>query len=77
MRTSVKAIAQTRDHEDSGYHFAGMLIVSLFPALFWTLAIAGAGAALGHIPSTTALIVFGTAVAAFCAAIFQALAVQR
>lgn len=77
MRTSAKVIARTRDHDDAGYHFAGMLIVSLLPALFWTLAIAGVGAAIGHVPSTTALVIFGTAVAAFCGAIFQGLAVQR
>jgi hypothetical protein len=77
MRTATKAIARTRSYEEAGYQFAGMLIVSLFPALFWMLAIAGVGAAVGHAPSVTSLMVFGTAVAAFCAAVFQAMTAQR
>jgi hypothetical protein len=77
MKTAAKAIARTAGHEDAVYHFAGIALVSLFPALFWTLAVAGIGSAVGHTPSTMALIAFGTAIAAFCGAIFQALVTQR
>jgi hypothetical protein len=77
MRTAAKANARAWGHEDAAYQFAGMLIVSLFPALFWTLAVAGVGAAIGHSPSAMALLAVGAAVAAFCAAIFQALVAHR
>ncbi|MEI9901399.1 MAG: hypothetical protein WDN31_16090 [Hyphomicrobium sp.] len=53
-----------------------MLVVSLFPALFWTVSVAGIGSAVGHSPSAASLMVFGTAVAAFCAAVFHALATR-
>jgi hypothetical protein len=77
MRTAAKANARAWGHEDAAYQFAGMLIVSLFPALFWTLALAGMGAAIGHAPSAMALMTVGTAIAAFCAAVFQALLAHR
>jgi hypothetical protein len=77
MQTATKAMARARNYEDVGYQFAGMLIVSLFPAMFWTLAIAGVGAAVGHAPSVTSLMVFGTSVAAFCATVFQVMTTQR
>jgi len=51
----------------------GMLVVSIVPALFWTLIVAGIGGAVGHAPSAMALMTFGTAVALFCAAVFQSL----
>lgn len=51
----------------------GLMIVSLFPALFWTALIAGIGAAAGHSFSPEALVSFATAVAAFLAAVGQAL----
>lgn len=59
--------------DDAAHRFAGLLIVSLFPALFWTALIAGIGAAVGHTPSPAALVTFGTAVAAFLALVGQAL----
>jgi hypothetical protein len=77
MQTATKAIVAPRSYADAGYQFAGMLIVSLFPALFWSLAIAGVGAAVGHAPSVTSMMVFGTAVAAFCATVFQVMTTQR
>lgn len=77
MQTAAKAIARARSHEDASYQLGGMMIVSLFPALFWTLSIAGIGAAVGHSPSAMALSVFATAVAAFCASVFQALVTRR
>ena len=74
MPTATKAIAPAvRSNDDAAYQFAGMLLVSLFPALFWTLLLAGIGSAVGHAPSAAALMTFGTAVAAFCASVFQVL----
>jgi len=77
MPSATKAIARTFSHEDAAYRLAGMLIVSLFPALFWTLAVSGIGAAMGHVPDLVALIMVGTSVAVFCAMIFQALSARR
>lgn len=77
MQSVTKVIARTRSHEDAAHQFAGMLIVSLFPALFWTLLAAGIGSSAGHTPSMVALMTFGTAVAVFCAAVFQALTAKR
>lgn len=77
MQTAAKVLARPRTNEDAPYQLAGMLVVSLFPALFWTLAIAGVGSAVGHTPSPAALMVFGTAIAAFCATIFHALLIRR
>lgn len=76
MPTATKAIARAariRSNDDAAYQLAGMLLVSLFPALFWTLCLAGIGSAVGHTPSAAALMTFGTAVAAFCATVFQVL----
>ena len=69
MQSATKVIARTRSHEDAAHQFAGMLIVSLFPALFWTLLAAGIGSSVGHTPSMVALMTFGAAVAVFCAAV--------
>ncbi|MFN3622941.1 MAG: hypothetical protein ACK4TP_02670 [Hyphomicrobium sp.] len=77
MHTNAKAIARAQSHEDASHQLGGMMIVSLFPALFWTLSIAGIGAAVGHSPDAVALVVFGAAVAAFCASVFQALVSKR
>ena len=55
------------------HQFAGMLLVSLFPALFWTALLAAGGAAVGHAPSALALMTVGTAIAAFLAAVTHAL----
>ena len=67
------ALALTREHDDATHQFTGLLIVSLFPALFWMAAAAGIGAATGHSPTPVALMTFGATVAAFCAVIGQAL----
>jgi hypothetical protein len=68
-----QAIARTREHDEATHQFIGLIIVALFPALFWMAVAAGIGAAVGHAPSPMALMAFGTAVAAFCAVIGQAL----
>lgn len=77
MQTAAKVIARARSQEDALYQLGGMLLVSLFPAVFWTLSVAGIGAAVGRSPSVMSLMVFGTAVAAFCASVFQAIASRR
>jgi len=78
MHTAAKVIArQARASEDAAYQVAGMLIVSLIPAMFWTLAVAGICSAVGHRPGAVALIGLGCAIAAFCAATFHAVISQR
>ena len=67
------ARTRTREHDAATHQFIGLLIVALFPALFWMAAAAGIGVAIGHSPTPVALMTFGAAVAAFCAAIAQAL----
>ncbi|MBC7830995.1 MAG: hypothetical protein H7Y62_03150 [Hyphomicrobium sp.] len=67
------AVARTRGRDEATQQFVGLLIVALFPALFWMAAAAGIGAAIGHSPAPLALMTFGAAVAAFCAVIGQAL----
>jgi hypothetical protein len=61
------------DSHDATYRFAGLLIVALFPALFWTAVAAGIGAAAGYMPTPAALMTFGAAVGTFCATVGQAL----
>ncbi|MFA5898554.1 MAG: hypothetical protein WC829_05515 [Hyphomicrobium sp.] len=74
MQTAAaKAVARPSGHSHAAYQLMGMLIVSIVPALFWTLIVAGIGGAVGHAPSAMALMTFGTAVALFCAAVFQSL----
>jgi hypothetical protein len=67
------AVAHTRGHDEVTHQFVGLLIVALFPALFWMAIAAGIGAAVGHAPTPAALMTFGASVAAFCALIGQAL----
>ena len=69
----VHAIARSLEHDSAKHQFIGLLIVALFPAVFWTAAAAGIGAAIGHAPTPLALMIFGAAVAAFCTVIGQAL----
>lgn len=59
--------------DEATHQFAGMLIVSLLPALFWTALLAAGGAAVGHAPSALTLMTVGTAIAAFLAAVTLAL----
>jgi hypothetical protein len=58
---------------EASYRLAGLLIVSLFPALFWTTVLAIAGYALGTPLSPLALATVGAAIAAMLAAVFKAL----
>lgn len=59
--------------QDAANRLTGLLIMSLFPALFWTALVAGIGAAIGHVPSPLTLATFAAAVAAFLAAVGHAL----
>ena len=54
----------------------GYLVVCALPALFWTLVIAAAGAAMGFPTSTAALFGIGLAIAAFLTAVFSALTIS-
>jgi hypothetical protein len=66
------ARAVTHAH-DGSHRVTGLLIISLFPALFWTALLAGIGAAIGHVPSPMALATFAAAISAFLAAVGHAL----
>ena len=67
------AVARRHTNDDATHQFIGLLVVALFPALFWMAAAAGIGAVIGHSPTPVALMTFGAAVAAFCAVVGQAL----
>jgi hypothetical protein len=75
MQPTGNASALPRDHaqDDACYQFAGLLVVALFPALFWTAVAAGIGAAIGSMPTPAALMTFGAAVATFCGVVAQTL----
>ena len=74
MQIAANAKAARHAAQDEASHqFAGLLIVSLFPAFFWTALIAGIGAAVGHSPSAVSLMTIGTAIAVFCAGVGQML----
>jgi hypothetical protein len=77
IAANAASIARARGHEEAAYHFAGLLIVALFPALFWTAMVASVGAVIGYSLSPLALMVFGSAVAAFCATVGQMLFSRR
>jgi hypothetical protein len=58
---------------EASYRLIGLLIVSLFPALFWTTVAAVGASALGAPLSPLALATIGAAIAAFLAAVFNQL----
>lgn len=58
---------------EASYRLVGLLIVSLFPALFWTIVLALGASALGAPLSPLALATVGAAIAAVLAAVFNAL----
>jgi hypothetical protein len=71
--TAKSAAARRAAHDEASHQVAGLLIVSLFPALFWTALIAGVGSAVGLCPSAVSLMTIGTAIAVFCAGVGQML----
>ena len=75
MQLAVKyaTVDAVQGPDEATHQFAGILIVSLFPALFWTALLAAGGAAVGHAPSALTLMTVGTAIAAFLAAVAHAL----
>jgi hypothetical protein len=73
IAANAKAVARRDAQDEASHRFAGLLIVSLFPALFWTALIAGIGSAVGHSASAGSLMTIGTAIAVFCAGVGQML----
>ena len=73
IAANAKSVARREAQDEASYRFAGLLIVSLFPALFWTALIAGIGSAVGHSPGAVSLMTIGTAIAVFCAGVGQML----
>ncbi len=73
IAANAKAVTRRDAQNEASYDFAGLLVVSLFPALFWTALIAGIGAAVDHSPSAVSLMTIGTAIAVFCAGVGQML----
>jgi hypothetical protein len=61
------------DEREASYGLVGLLIVSLFPALFWTTLLALGTSALSAPLSPLTLATVGAAIAAFLAAVFNAL----
>jgi hypothetical protein len=62
---------ETGDH--GSHRLAGLAIVSVIPALFWTAVLAVVGNAVGHALDPLALATIGAAIAAFLAAVVTAL----
>jgi hypothetical protein len=60
--------------EEPSHKLAGLLMVSLAPALFWTALLGLGGNALGHVPDALTLATVGAAIATFLAAVANALA---
>jgi energy-converting hydrogenase Eha subunit A len=58
---------------DASYRLVGLLVVSLFPALFWTTVIAVGAYALSIPLNPLALATVGAAIAALLAGVFSAL----
>jgi len=75
-QTARKAIPATiaygTESADLAHRVIGLMLVSLFPALFWTGLVAAVGSVLGHSMNPIALATFGVAIAAFCATVGQA-----
>jgi hypothetical protein len=68
MRRTSKDLASKDlaiDRGDAACQLAGLTIIALFPALFWTGVLALVGAAVGHPPSAITLVTVGAAIATF------------
>jgi hypothetical protein len=73
IAANAKSLARRVASDETSTRLAGLTMVSLFPAFFWTALIGGIGSATGHSPSGTALMTIATAIAIFCAAVGQLL----
>jgi hypothetical protein len=71
--TAKSAIGLQAAARDASYRLAGLLVVSLFPALFWTAVLAAGALVLGVSLSPLALATVGAAIAALLAGVFSAL----
>jgi hypothetical protein len=63
MRRTSKNLAI--DRGDATYQLAGLTIIALVPALFWTGIVALVGAAIGHPPGAVTLMTVFAAIATF------------
>jgi hypothetical protein len=70
-QTKTTSAVETSDH--GSHRLAGLAIVSLVPAVFWTTVLAVGGNAIGHPLDPLALATIGAAIAAFLAAVVTAL----
>jgi hypothetical protein len=50
---------------DAAYRVAGLTVIAVFPALFWTALAALIGNAVGHPPGVATLATMGAAIATF------------
>ena len=71
--TAKSPIGLKASARDASYRLFGLLVVSLFPALFWTTLLAIGGFALGISLGPLALATVGAAIAAVLAGVFSAL----
>ena len=68
-----KSIRANETGDQGSHRLAGLAIVSVIPALFWTAVLAVVGNAIGHALDPLALATIGAAIAAFLAAVVSAL----
>ena len=68
-----KTTSATETSGQGSHRLAGLAIVSVIPALFWTAVLAVAGNAIGQPLDPLALATIGAAIAAFLAAVVSAL----
>jgi hypothetical protein len=73
IAANAKSLARRVASDETSTRLVGLMMVSLFPALFWTALIGGIGSAAGQSPSAASLMTIGTAIAVFCAAVGQML----
>jgi hypothetical protein len=71
--TAHRSATRTLDSGDAHYRLLGLMIMALFPALFWTGLLALAGSAVGHPVSAVTLTTVGAAIATFLFAATAAL----
>ncbi|KWT64184.1 hypothetical protein APY04_3448 [Hyphomicrobium sulfonivorans] len=70
---TAKAVTIAADLPSTDYRFVGLLVIALFPALFWTALIAAVGSMAGTGISQLTLLTIGTTIMATCGLIGQLL----